>query len=185
MEGDYTDVSRFEEGTTWLHQLHGSTVVTVTEPGERAGAEADAAVTRTRYAKLAVRTADCVPIVLIGRDSIGVVHAGWRGLAANVVQNAIEVMGGVGQAHIGPHIRSGCYEFGAEDLDSVAAVLGSQVRSHTLWGTPSLDLTAATRAALGAIPVIDSGACTACSDIYFSWRARREAARFATIAWMS
>lgn len=165
--------------------MHGATVLSVTAPGENAGAEADAIVTSAPYAKLAVRSADCVPIVLIGRDSIGVVHAGWRGLAARVVQNAVEVMGDVGQAHIGPHIRSGCYEFGAEDLDELAAELGSQVRSRTLWGTPSLDLTAATRAALGAIPVIDSGACTACSDLYFSWRSRRDTARFATIAWMS
>lgn len=138
-----------------------------------------------RYAKLAVRTADCVPIVLVGRDSIGVVHAGWRGLAAEVVQKTIEAMGGAGQAHIGPHIRAGCYEFGAEDLDSVAAALGNEVRSLTMWGTPSLDLTTAARSALGAIPVIDNGACTACSDVYFSWRARRETARFATVAWMS
>lgn len=165
--------------------MHGANVLTVTEPGEHAGAEADAAVTRSRYAKLAVRTADCVPIVLIGRDSIGVVHAGWRGLAANVVQETIEVMGGAGQAHLGPHIRAGCYEFGPDDLDRVSAALGPEVRAQTLWGAPSLDLTAATRAALGAIPVIDSGACTACSDVYFSWRARRDTGRFATVAWMS
>jgi copper oxidase (laccase) domain-containing protein len=136
-------------------------------------------------AKLAVRTADCVPIVLLGDDSIGVVHAGWRGLAAGVIQATMAAMGDVHTAHVGPHIRAGCYEFGPRDLDHVAGTLGNLVRGTTTWGTPALDLVAGVRSALGAIPVIDAGACTACTDRYFSWRARQEVARFATIAWIS
>jgi len=132
-----------------------------------------------------VRTADCVPIVLVGDGAVAVVHAGWRGLAEGVVEAAVAAMGGVHAAHVGPHIRAGCYEFGERDLDEVAARLGDHVRGTTTWGTPALDLTAGVRAVLGEVPVEDAGACTACTDLYFSWRARREAARFATIAWMS
>jgi len=153
-------------------------------PGEHAGVDADAAVTRVPGAKLAVRTADCVPIVLEGDGTIGVVHAGWRGLAQGVVAAAISAMGGARRALVGPHIRVGCYEFGDNDLDEVAAALGEGVRGRTTWDTPALDLTAATRAALGDLPVVDAGACTACTDLYFSWRARKEPARFATIAWL-
>jgi copper oxidase (laccase) domain-containing protein len=142
-------------------------------------------VTSVPGARLAVRTADCVPIVLSrGLDAIADVHAGWRGLAAGIVPAAIEAMGGATSARLGPHIRAGCYEFGAAELDDVAAQLGDGVRGSTMWGTPALDLTAAAHAALGDIPVTDSGVCTACTGLFPSWRARREAARFATIAWL-
>jgi copper oxidase (laccase) domain-containing protein len=160
-------------------------VVTVTKPGEHADAQADAAVTRAPLAKIAVRTADCVPLVLIGQEAVGVVHAGWRGLASGVIQAAVAAMGDVRTAHVGPHIRAGCYEFGEDDLGHVAAALGDDVRGTTTWGAPALDLAAGVRSALGGIPVVDTGACTACTDLYFSWRARKETARFATIAWIS
>lgn len=184
-EGDFSDTSRFGADATWLRQVHGARVVTVTTPGEHCGAEADAAITREPSAKLVVRTADCVPVVLLGDDAIGVVHAGWRGLAGGVIQAAVAAMGGVHTAHLGPHIRAGCYQFGDRDLDEVAASLGDGVRGTTTWGAPALDLTAGVRSALGQIPVVDAGACTACTDLYFSWRARQENGRFATIAWIS
>ena len=157
----------------------------MTKPGALAGVEADAAVTRVAGAKLAVRTADCVPLVLVGDDALAVVHAGWRGLAAGIVQKTLAELGGARQAYLGPHIRVGCYEFGAAELDQVAGALGDGVRGKTTWGSPALDLTAGVRAALGDVPIEDAGACTACTDLYFSWRARKESARFATIAWMS
>ncbi len=157
----------------------------MTAPGEHAGVEADAAFTTRSGCTLAVRTADCVPVVLIGDGAVGVVHAGWRGLAAGVIEATAAAMGGVAEAHVGPHIRRGCYEFGTSDLDTVAAALGDRVRATTTWGTPALDLTAGVRAALDGTAVHDPGACTACSDVYFSWRARKEHERFATIAWLA
>ena len=84
-------------------------MVTVTTPGEHTGVDADAAITRAPLAKLAVRTADCVPVVLLGEDAIG------------VVQNAAAAMRDLGAdeigAVIGPHIGPECYEFGTDDLD--------------------------------------------------------------------
>ena len=52
---------------TWLRQVHGAGVVIVTEPGEHAGAQADAAVTAVPGAVLAVQTADCAPVAARGR----------------------------------------------------------------------------------------------------------------------
>jgi len=175
----------FDGETTWLRQVHGASVVEVTHPGDHAGVEADAAFTRVIGACLAVRTADCIPLVLMGDGVIGVVHAGWRGLAAGVVRATIDAMETVDRAYIGPHIRAGCYEFGPDQLDVVANALGEHVRSMTTWGAPALDLTAAVRTELEGLTIADPGACTACSDLYFSWRARKDTARFATIAWMS
>ena len=118
-------------------------MVRVDAPGDQTGVEADAAFTNVPGARVAVRTADCVPIVLEGDGCVGIVHAGWRGLAAGVVAATIDAMGGATSAVVGPHIRPGCYEFGADDLDEVAAALGPHVRNTTTWGTPALDLTAA------------------------------------------
>jgi YfiH family protein len=171
--------------------VHGPTTVVVREPGQHAGAAGDAAVTATPGCALAVRTADCAPIVLVGERSIGVVHAGWRGLAEGVVAGAVAAMAELGDhpadAHLGPCIRPGCYEFGDVELAVLTARFGPGVRSTTGWGTPALDLPAAVAAALDEVGVgrlHDGAGCTACDRRWFSHRARGEAARIATIAWI-
>lgn len=125
-----------------------------------------------------------MPIILLGDDKVAVVHAGWRGLAAGVIERTLDAMGGASGAIVGAHIRVGCYEFQARDLDDVAAALGDHVRGQTVWGAPALDLTAGVAAACGGIAFLDEGQCTACSNVFPSWRARRESERFATIAWL-
>ena len=175
---------------TWLRQVHGAGVVTVTAPGEHAGVDADAAVTDRPGAVLAVHTADCVPVLLVGEGAIGVVHAGWRGLAAGVLDAACEAMAALGapavSATCGPHIRARCYEFGAADLDEVVAACGDIVRGTTAWGTPALDLTAGVQASCDrlGLELHDTGRCTACSPVHFSHRARAEAGRQALVAWI-
>ncbi|MFN8017882.1 MAG: laccase domain-containing protein [Acidimicrobiales bacterium] len=175
---------------TWLRQVHGAGVVRVAAPGEHAGAEADAAVTATPGAPIAVHTADCVPVLLLGDGAVGVVHAGWRGLAAGVIEAACAAMAALGapatSVTCGPHIRARCYEFGAADLDAVAAACGDVVRSTTAWGTPALDLTAGVQATCDRLelPLHDTGHCTACSPVHHSHRARGEAGRQALVAWI-
>jgi YfiH family protein len=172
--------------------VHGAEVVVVDEPGQHAGAPADAAVTAAPGCALAVRTADCAPVVIVGGHTVGIVHAGWRGLVDGVVARAAEAMRSLGDApaaaHLGPCIRPGCYEFGEADLDHVAARLGPHVRATTTWGTPALDLPAAVAAAVRAegVDVLhDTSGCTACDRRWFSHRARAEAERVATVAWLT
>lgn len=179
---------------TWLTQVHGPDVVTVTEPGEHAGVAADAAVTAVPGAALAVTTADCVPVVLVGRDdgAVGVAHAGWKGLLAGVVGRTAEAMAALGhppvRAVIGPCIRAARYEFGAADLDAVAARWGDGVRGTTPDGRPALDVVAGVHVALaevGVTDVADGGTCTAeDAERFWSYRARGEAGRIATVAWL-
>ncbi|HEX7131960.1 MAG TPA: laccase domain-containing protein [Iamia sp.] len=177
---------------TWLTQIHGADVVTVTEPGEHAGVAADAAVTAVPGAALAVTTADCVPVVLLADGAVGVAHAGWKGLLAGVVGNAAAAMAALGHpptgAVIGPCIRAERYEFGAADLEAVAARWGDDVRGVTAAGAPALDVAAGVRRALaevGVTAVVDDGTCTALdADRYWSYRARREPGRIATVAWL-
>ena len=176
---------------TWLRQVHGDRVVTVSRPGAEAGAKADAAVSAEARCVLAVLAADCAPVALLSREGVvGVVHAGWRGLLGGVVEQAVGTARGLGateiRAVLGPCIQAECYEFGPDDLDAVAARFGDAVRSTTTGGQPALDMPAAVRAALhevGVTDVDDVDVCTACSDEYFSWRARGELARQALVVW--
>ncbi|MDZ7673653.1 MAG: polyphenol oxidase family protein [Acidimicrobiales bacterium] len=173
---------------TWLRQVHGARVVVVDTPGQHAGEEADAAVTRTSGAVLAVHTADCVPVLFRGGGVVGAAHAGWRGLMAGVLGETLDAMEQLGArritAHVGPHIRANCYEFGEDPLDRVAERYGDGVRSTTAAGTPALDLLATVRSALDERPEIDrvvvEGGCTACEpDRFFSHRARGDRGRHA------
>jgi YfiH family protein len=180
---------------TWLRQVHGARVITVTEPGAGAGEEADAAVTAIPGAALAVHTADCAPVVLLADGSVGIAHAGWKGLLAGVVEMTAGAMRDLGAEHIraviGPHIGAECYEFGAADLDALAASLGESVRSTTSWGSAALDLGAGVRVALaraGIDDVAEDRRCTACADsgtTWFSHRARGEVGRMATVVWLA
>lgn len=175
---------------TWLDQRHGAGVVTVTRPGEHAGAPADAAVTTVADAPIAVHTADCAPVLLTGDGTVGVVHAGWRGLHDGVLEAAIEAMAELGgrpsTARLGPCIRARCYEFGETDLARMTARYGPAVASTTAVGTPALDLAAAVRIGCerAGVEFDDSGVCTACSDRHWSHRARGDRARQALVAWL-
>ena len=173
----------------WLHQVHGTTVVDVYEPGGGSGSSADALVTATTAAPLAVQVADCVPVALI--SPIGVVaiaHAGWRGLANGVLEHAaaaVSARGGrAAEAVVGPHIGACCYEFGHDDLENLVNQLGPSVRSRTSDGQLAADLAAGVRTVLDglSIPVsVADGACTSCDDRYWSYRATGTACRQAMV----
>jgi purine-nucleoside/S-methyl-5'-thioadenosine phosphorylase / adenosine deaminase len=177
---------------TFLHQVHGADVVVVEYPGDRAGADADAAVTNCSGAPLAIHTADCTPIALIAREGVvGAAHAGWRGLEAGVVEATVERMRSLGatdvSAVVGPGIRPECYEFGDDDLDRLATAYGPEVRGTTADGQPALDMPAGVAAALAAAGVEHvetSGICTSCDGRFFSHRARQDTGRQALLVWL-
>lgn len=176
-----------------LKQVHGARVLLVDRPGAGAGEAADAAVTTTNGAALAVLTADCAPVALASPERIlGVVHAGWRGLRAGVVESSVQAMRRLGatrvEAVIGPCIHSCCYEFGTAELDQLESRYGSSVRSTDRDGKPALDLPAGVRTALhnsGVEVTGDADICTACSDSHWSWRRNGTDRRQATVAWRS
>jgi hypothetical protein len=177
---------------TWLRQVHGADVITVTAPGEQGGTSADAAVTAVTGAALAVHTADCAPVVLVAESgAIGVAHAGWRGLASGVVAATVdavaELAGGAVSAVVGPCIHAECYEFGQDDLDVVVAAVGPEARGVTAGGGPALDLPAAVGAALARAGVVDvavDARCTSCDEGRYSHRARGDRGRQALVAWI-
>jgi YfiH family protein len=177
----------------WLRQVHGAEVVRAVPGDLPEGVEADAVVGDLDEVVLAVHTADCAPVALVGRRTgvIGAVHAGWRGLVAGVVERAVAEVRAGGEddvvAFVGPCIDAAHYEFGVDDLDLVAARYGDGVRSATADGRPALDLRAGVRAALEATGVRSievSPMCTAsASDELFSHRARSERGRQGLLVW--
>ncbi len=113
-----------------VRQVHGADLVVVrgANPSGTGRRAADALATGEPGIGLAVSVADCVPAFLVDpvRGAVGVVHAGWRGAAAGVVEAALARMSaelGVRSAdlhlHLGPAICGRCYEVGAEVLEAL------------------------------------------------------------------
>jgi YfiH family protein len=177
---------------SWLTQVHGAGVAIVEAPGGTTGQAADAAVSAVAGVALAVMTADCAPVAFASPEGvIGVAHAGWRGLVAGVIDETVSAMRALGArtiwAALGPCIHAECYAFGADDLDAVTALFGSTVRAETAGGRPALDIPRAVQAALdqtGARLASDIGVCTSCSADHWSWRARQDRQRQATVVWL-
>ena len=174
---------------TWLEQVHGAGVVVVAEPGGGAGSVADGAVTAVPEAVLALHTADCAPVVVVGRGVVGVAHAGWRGIVAGVLSEVVKALRslapdpGAGlRAVVGPVIRPSAYEFGPAELAAVSTAVRRDVAGVTSWGAPALDLVSAVRGALltvGVSDVDDLGFDTS-HECFYSHRVRGEHARQAT-----
>ena len=169
----------------WLDQVHGTAVVAGEDgAGLMTPPRADAAVTAARGLPLVVLTADCLPIVLAGDDAFAVVHAGWQGLLAGVLEAAVArlraVDAGSVRAAIGPCAGPDRYEFGRADLDRMVAALGPTVEASTVDGDPALDLPEGARRALaevGVTEVWDSGISTIDSTEHFSYRREHQTGR--------
>lgn len=176
----------------WIRQVHGTTVV---DP-ERATpeTEADAEVTRRAGSVCAVMTADCLPVLLSDRAGsvVGVAHAGWRGLAAGVIESAVQAMEESPEdllAYIGPGIGPRRYEVGGEvrsafvEKDAGAAGAFAALRD----GKYLADLYALARrrlAAAGVGRVHGGGFCTASEERFFSFRRDRTTGRMASLIWL-
>ncbi|HTY48827.1 MAG TPA: peptidoglycan editing factor PgeF [Steroidobacteraceae bacterium] len=109
---------------TWLSQVHGARVAVLGADGSLAAAAAglpvaDAAVTRLEGVVCAIQVADCLPVLLAARDGsvIGAAHAGWRGLAAGVLEAALAALAVPANevlAWVGPGIGVEHFEVGDE-----------------------------------------------------------------------
>jgi YfiH family protein len=181
----------------WLHQVHGTRVHDAHAAMWRGAGtlEGDAFVVRGPGPVCAIQAADCMPVVLASEhaDSLGVAHAGWRGLAAGVIEATLQAMQTQPSrvlAWLGPAIGPAVYEVG-EDVreefirrDHAAANAFSPARPHH-W---LLDLYAIARQRLaraGVERVFGGSFCTY-SDAarFFSFRRDRTSERMAALAWL-
>lgn len=132
----------------WAEQVHGNTVLEVTEPG--LAGQGDALITDRPNLALAVASADCVPVVLAAPDgTLAAIHAGWRGILAEVVGATLDRFSGPLEdvtAWIGPAIAGCCYQVKEDLADRVAETVGSRdvIQWKGIlgieWTLPRLDL---------------------------------------------
>jgi YfiH family protein len=141
----------------------------------------DGVVTDLRGVEIGVRTADCVPLVLIGEEWVGVVHVGWRGLASGIVERALELFSGhedLGRAFafLGPSAKGCCYEVGEEFRDMFDDLIEREGRVY-------MDLQASVMKRLkdfgvGSVGVYER--CTVCSPELPSYRRDKTQRRILT-----
>jgi YfiH family protein len=147
--------------------------------------EADGhAVAAPRLAAM-VLTADCIPVVLGAEGAVAALHAGWRGLAAGVLEEGLRALrevggGGEAVAIVGPCAGGCCYEVG-EEVHTAFGGVPRKGRSIDLRAIAHERLLAA-----GVARVDDVQACTICDERYFSHRREgARAGRQAGLAWLS
>ncbi|MDQ7004493.1 MAG: peptidoglycan editing factor PgeF [Ghiorsea sp.] len=165
-------------------QVHGVQVLYCQGDGVRHSENADILIATNSGVALAVRTADCLPVVLVDIEAgvVAAVHAGWRGTAQNVVGVALDAMCSKGAypAHIlasfGPCIANCCFAVSAEVADILSQSCGVDV-GVMQGGQVFADLAKANRHQLLARGVKHacieiSQPCTYCSvqPRYFSYR---------------
>jgi YfiH family protein len=173
-------------------QVHGSAVARVGAAGRPQPPEADAIVSTDPSRPVGVLTADCIPILLCTSSgaAVAAVHAGWRGLAAGVVEAGVaalrEVAAGAElRAALGPHIGPCCYEVDEPVIAPLRERFGAGLKAALAPGRPEhhfLDLGALSRRALEVAGIAPHGigaaaaACTHC-DVERFHSYRREGRR--------
>lgn len=179
----------------WLEQAHGTRCTRI----EAAGAlepEADAGVVAGPGAVAAVLTADCLPVALARDDGAraGVAHAGWRGLANGVLEEAVAAVGEPGELHafLGPAIGPEAYAVGEDVREAFARAAYEDLPAFQPRGEgwqANLYLLAANRLKRLGVPpgqISGGGFCTfSDAERFFSFRRDGgRTGRMATLVWI-
>ncbi|MDQ2774252.1 MAG: peptidoglycan editing factor PgeF, partial [Acidobacteriota bacterium] len=169
-----------------LRQVHSACVRDSDGLADRE-AEGNALVTAKPGRSIGVRTADCVPLLLLDAQTraVAAIHAGWRGTAARIAGETVKKLTeGYGTdaeqvyAAIGPCIRACCYEVSPDVAERFREWPESVVVSGS--GKPRLDLAGVNRnqliaAGVPPLQIFDCGLCTFClPDQFFSFRREPE-----------
>lgn len=168
-------LGRDPEGVVIAHQVHGADLCERGEApspnpyatAERVSERGDVQITANENLTPLVQVADCLPVAMAGEGGVAAVHAGWRGLAAGIVERAATAIGARAAA-IGPGIGPCCYEVGDEVRERFAD-LGPGIADGA-----KLDLAEVARrklAAAGVDAVESADMCTSCApEFFFSHR---------------
>lgn len=182
----FTQANRVSGTPFWLKQVHGADVVLagrfLSPP------DADASVSRDAAHVCVVRTADCLPVLLCSTDGteVAAAHAGWRGLAAGVLENTIAAMhsrAGDLLAWMGPAISQPNFEVGGEvreeflahDENAESCFLAN---ARGRWQADLYGLARQRLVASGVKSVYGGGLCTfADSERFYSYRREQDTGR--------
>ncbi|KDB07330.1 Multi-copper polyphenol oxidoreductase, laccase [Burkholderia sp. lig30] len=196
----------------WLEQVHGAQIVRADEviaaaPDGAAPVRADASVTDRAGAVCVVMVADCLPVLLCDEDgrAVGAAHAGWRGLAAGIVEQTAAAVAGLAggatarlHAFLGPAIGPQAFEVGADVRDAFLDTAPQSEHDDTnhafaaIDGAPGkylADLYALARLRLaraGVTRVSGGDACTFAEQArFYSYRRDRVTGRMAAAIWLA
>lgn len=173
----------------WLNQVHGADVAYAGSADFDDGPpDADAIVTDRAGVCCAVRTADCLPVLLCSASGteVAAIHGGWRGLAAGVIEKTIAAMStppGDILAWLGPAISQTAFEVGAEVraaflVADAAADAAFAVNQRGRWQADLYTLAAQRLAGAGISTVFGGGWCThADPQRFYSYRRDGETGR--------
>jgi YfiH family protein len=165
---------------TMAWQVHGTDIREVTErpasgrflqPGAEPFPKSDGLVTSSRGRALTLLTADCLPVAIAAVDGsrLALLHAGWRGIEAGVIEAGVAAVGIEAVAAIGPGAGPCCYEVGEDVAAPLARRFGQDVVRDgraDLWLCAERALRTS-----GVEQVAVAGECTICTDDrYFSHR---------------
>jgi len=177
----------------WLKQMHGTVVVSADTAN--CLPQADACIARHRAAVCVVMTADCLPILLCDTQGsvVGVAHAGWKGLAAGVIEATVRAMEAAPEnimAWLGPAISQDEFEVGDEVRAAFLAIQPQAIDAFIPGrsGKWYADLYALARLrlnALGINRIYGGGSCTYRDrHRYFSYRRDGATGRMGTFIWL-
>lgn len=174
-----------KESIVFTNQIHSNIVLPVGKEDVGKTFDCDGFVTREKGVTLAVRSADCVPILFCDEKAsvIGAVHAGWRGTASRIQQNCVKEMCRLGAeaenitALIGACIHKCCYKVGRDFQKALQELLGEELTGRHLSEDMYADLVGLNTELLresGVKKIIASEDCTCCNpEFYFSHRATK------------
>jgi len=177
----------------WLSQVHG-TVVADLDSQPQGVIVADAAVARVPGRVCVVMVADCLPVLFASRDGkrIAAAHAGWRGLASGVLENAVKALGVAGEeltAWLGPAISQEHFEVGDEvrevflESDRIANSR-FKLNARGRWQADLAGLARLRLASIGLTDVHGGNCCTyADRERFYSHRRDGKGGRMAALIW--
>lgn len=177
----------------WLDQIHGTRVARIDSPGSRACA--DGSWTDQGELACAILSADCLPVLFADAEGrcVAAAHAGWRGLAAGVLESTLSSMPaspGTITAWLGPAISRAAFEVGGEVREAfvshdktLEAAFAPGVGGR--WFGDLYAIARARLAAAGVQQVHGGGRCTyAESQDFFSYRRDGRCGRMASLVWL-
>jgi YfiH family protein len=197
----------------WLNQVHGTQVIDADASKDIKDAcidvpSADASVTSTPGQVLAIMTADCLPVLLASGDGkvVGAAHAGWRGLAAGVIEQTVALMRSKQSngdkakaqaqtqteilAYLGPAIGPHAFEVGSEVRDiflaqnPASAACFEQLQEKGKYLADIYGLACLRLNALGIDHIEGGGECTLQDPDYFSYRRDQQTGRMGSFIWI-
>jgi YfiH family protein len=176
----------------WLQQVHG---IAVAHADPSLVATADASWTATPGIACASMTADCLPVLFCDRagSRVAAAHAGWRGLAAGVLEATLDALAAPAEdvlVWLGPAIGPQAFEVGPEVRETFVQQLPDAAQAFVpspnagKFMADIYELARLRLAARGVTAVYGGGYCTVTDPRFFSYRRSPRTGRFASLVWL-